>query len=81
MSEIRPSPVAFPLIERHGVIGDRRTGALVSADGTLNWFCAPSFDGAPIFGALLDPNRGGFCHFGPRGAREGRQRYDGIRRY
>ena len=77
MSEIRPSPVAFPPIERHGVIGDRRTGALVSADGTLNWFCTPNFDGAPIFGALLDPNCGGFCHFGPRGAREGRQRYDG----
>jgi GH15 family glucan-1,4-alpha-glucosidase len=77
MSEIRPSPVAFSPIERHGVIGDRRTGALVSADGTLNWFCTPNFDGAPIFGALLDPNCGGFCHFGPRGAREGRQRYDG----
>jgi GH15 family glucan-1,4-alpha-glucosidase len=77
MSEIRPSPVGFPPIERHGFIGDRRTGALVSADGTLNWFCAPNFDGTPIFGALLDPHRGGFCHFGPRGAGEGRQRYEG----
>lgn len=54
-----------------------RTGALVSADGTLNWFCTPNFDGAPIFGALLDPNCGGFCRFGPRGVREGRQCYQG----
>ena len=39
------------------MIGDRRTGALVAADGTLNWFCVPEFDGTPIFGALLDPER------------------------
>ena len=70
-----PSSAAFLPIERHGVIGDRRTGALVAADGTLNWFCVPDFDGPPLFGALLDPECGGFCRFAPRGGEMGRQRY------
>ena len=62
-------------IARHGVIGDRRTGALVAADGSLSWFCVPDFDGPPLFGALLDPARGGFCRFAPRGGEMGRQSY------
>jgi GH15 family glucan-1,4-alpha-glucosidase len=66
---------AFLPIEQHGLIGDRRTGALVAADGTVNWFCAPEFDGEPIFGALLDGERGGFCRFAPRPGALGRQSY------
>jgi GH15 family glucan-1,4-alpha-glucosidase len=68
-------PISFPPIERHGVIGDRRTGALVAADGTINWFCVPNFDGPPLFGTLLDPDCGGFCRFGPARASVGRQHY------
>ena len=60
---------------RHGVIGDRRTGALVAADGTLDWFCAPEFDGEPVFGALLDPAKGGFCRLGPELVEFGQQHY------
>jgi GH15 family glucan-1,4-alpha-glucosidase len=75
MNEPRPMSGAFPPIARHGVIGDRRTGALVAADGTIDWFCAPEFDGPPLFGALLDPERGGFCRFGPPALPFGRQRY------
>jgi len=68
-------PIAFPPINRHGAIGDRRTGALVAADGTLDWFCLPHFDGTSIFSSLLDPERGGFCRFGPLETRLGRQHY------
>ena len=68
-------PIAFPPIHRHGVIGDRRTGAMVAADGTLNWFCVPNFDSPPLFGALLDPDDGGFCRFGPARASLGQQHY------
>jgi trehalase-like protein len=71
-------PIVFPPINRHGIIGDRRTGALVAADGTLDWFCAPDFDGKPIFGALLDPEKGGHCRLGPIEARLGEQH--GLRR-
>ena len=65
----------YPPIARHGVIGDRRTGALIAADGTLDWFCAPEFDGEPVFDALLDADEGGFCRLGPESPRLGSQRY------
>jgi GH15 family glucan-1,4-alpha-glucosidase len=70
-----PSNAAILPIAQHGLIGDRRTGALVAADGTVNWFCAPEFDGEPIFGALLDAERGGFCRFAPRPDALGHQSY------
>ena len=34
----------YPLIEDHGLIGDLQTSALVSTDGSIDWFCAPRFD-------------------------------------
>src|SRR5690349_17168449 len=52
---------AYPRIADHGLIGDLQTSALVSTDGSIDWFCAPRFDSPSIFGALLDHQRGG--HF------------------
>jgi len=51
----------YPLIADHGLIGNLQTAALVSTDGTIDWFCAPRFDSASIFGSLLDHDQGG--HF------------------
>lgn len=68
-------PIAFPPIAKHGVIGDRRTAALVSADGTVTWFCAPDYDARVVCGALLDPERGGFFRFGPTIPTWGEQSY------
>lgn len=70
-----PLPVAYPPIEKHGVIGDRRTAAMVAADGTIDWWCLPNFDHAPVFGSILDAERGGFWRMGPAFAAFGRQRY------
>jgi len=64
-----------PPIGLHGVIGDRRTAALVAADGTLDWLCLPDYDRPSIFGALLDAERGGFWRVGPVAATPGTQRY------
>lgn len=70
-----PCFIPYPAIERLGVVGDRRTAALVAADGTLCWMCVPSYDATPVFGALLDAHKGGFWRIGPSGRRYGEQSY------
>jgi GH15 family glucan-1,4-alpha-glucosidase len=55
----------YPLIADHGLIGNLQTAALVSTDGTIDWFCAPRFDSPSIFGSLLDDDRGGHLRTRP----------------
>ncbi len=61
--EMTTNFLSYPPIGQHAVISDRRTSALVAADGTINWMCAPDYDGAPVFGALLDTKKGGLGGF------------------
>ncbi|PWR14547.1 glucoamylase [Micromonospora sicca] len=58
---------SYPAVEGHGLIGDLQTAALVSRDGTLDWFCAPRFDSPSIFGGLLDRHEGGYFQVSPVG--------------
>ena len=55
----------YPDIGDHGLIGDLQTAALVSTDGTLDWFCCPRFDSPSVFASLLDAQRGGFFRVAP----------------
>ncbi|MFF4232442.1 glycoside hydrolase family 15 protein [Streptomyces sp. NPDC001820] len=51
--------VRYLPIAEHGLIGNLRTAALVSTDGTIDWYCCPSFDSPSVFAAILDADRGG----------------------
>ena len=52
-------------IAEHGLIGDLHTAALVSTDGSIDWFCCPRFDSPSVFGALLDDEKGGHFRIRP----------------
>ena len=62
-------------IQDYGIVGDCRSAALISRYGSLDWLCWPRFDSPCIFGALLDPNHGGFWNVAPTG------RFDTERSY
>lgn len=46
--------MTYHKIEDYGIIGDLQTVALISLNGSIDWFCFPSIDSPSVFGALLD---------------------------
>lgn len=47
----------------YGVIGNCRSAALVSKEGSIDWFCFPDFDSPSIFSRILDKEKGGHFSF------------------
>jgi GH15 family glucan-1,4-alpha-glucosidase len=58
----------YPPIAEHGLIGDLQTAALVTTDGSVDWFCCPRFDSPSVFASMLDRERGGYFRIAPEGA-------------
>ena len=52
---------------KRALLGNCSYQALVDATGSVDWLCWPRFDSSPVFGALLDTDRGGFFSDSPVG--------------
>jgi GH15 family glucan-1,4-alpha-glucosidase len=70
------SQSGIPPIKDYGFIGDTRTGALVSSNGSIDWMCWPQFDSEPVFGRLIDSERGGAYELSVAGAKVVWRRYN-----
>jgi pentatricopeptide repeat protein len=57
----------YPNISDHGLIGDLQTTALVTTNGTVDFFCCPRFDSPSMFASLLDAENGGYFRIAPAG--------------
>lgn len=62
----------------YGIIGDCRSAALVTKDGSIDWLCLPHFSGPSVFAAILDQERGGRFRIRPDGHFRSTRRYNGA---
>ncbi len=46
--------MAYQPIENYAIIGNMRSAALVSLNGSIDWFCFPHFDSPSLFASILD---------------------------
>src|SRR5262249_40954066 len=64
-----------PPIRDYGMIGDTRTAGLTSRFGSIDWMCWPRFDSEPVFGRLVDGERGGCFEIAVEGVTHTERRY------
>src|SRR6478609_943361 len=65
MATARELEADYLPIAEHGLVGDLHTVALVGTNGTIDWYCCPSFDAPSVFGSILDKEKGGFYALRP----------------
>ncbi|KAH9046509.1 glycoside hydrolase family 15 protein [Lactarius hengduanensis] len=62
-------------ISDHALIGNLRTAALVSIDGSIESYCVPNFDSPSVFARILDKDKGGHFSISPKGTFTTKQNY------
>ncbi len=64
-------------IADYALIGNCRTAALISRDGSIDWYCPGRFDAPAVFCRVLDSNRGGSFSVAPENECRAERRYVG----
>ncbi len=59
----------------YAIVGNCKTGALISLKGGVHWMCYPDFDSPSVFAKLLDESNGGSFEFAPDSACKYHQSY------
>ena len=59
----------------YGIIGNCKSAALISRNGSIDWCCLPDFDSSSVFAKILDSEKGGFFSIEPVGKYTIHQRY------
>lgn len=62
-------------ISEYGIIGNCRSAALVSDEGSIDWACLPDFDSQTYFCSILDDKKGGYFKISPTGFYQTHQKY------
>jgi len=55
----------YPPIESYGIVGNLETVALIGHNGSVDFYCYPSFDSPSVFARLLDREKGGYFQIRP----------------
>ncbi len=59
----------------YGIIGNCRSAALISEQGSVDWLCLPQFNSSSVFARILDEKKGGWFSVTPVHSFQTKQRY------
>lgn len=62
-------------IQDHALIGNLRTAAVISIDGTIESMCVPYFDSPSVFARIIDEDKGGHFALSPTWRYKPKQAY------
>jgi GH15 family glucan-1,4-alpha-glucosidase len=68
MNKVNNPDLQWPEIRNLGLIGDRRTVAVLTEQGSIVWYCPGRFDNPSLLASLLDAEKGGAWRILPESA-------------